>query len=120
MSCSTPARKLINVIKRKRKAIKEFLKKDIAKDWKGLRVTMKLIMKNHLAKVMVVPFVVAFIIKASKDLESDCVTMKNKESTEIKYVDVIVEELCHHPNNATFFGTRHKMVEKKPKMPMTK
>ena len=53
---------------------------DIAKatqDWKGLRVTAKLLVQNRQAKVEVVPSAAALIIKALKEPQRDRKKVKN-------------------------------------------
>ncbi|KAL5230223.1 hypothetical protein ABZP36_028999 [Zizania latifolia] len=50
--------------------IGEGITKETAKDWKGLRVTIKLTVQNRQAKVSVVPSTVVLVIKALKDLPS--------------------------------------------------
>lgn len=55
---------------------------DIAKatgDWKGLRITVKLIIQNRQAKVEVVPSAAALIIKALKEPPRDRKKTKNSE-----------------------------------------
>lgn len=55
---------------------------DIAKatgEWKGLRITVKLIIQNRQAKVEVVPSAAALIIKALKEPPRDRKKTKNSE-----------------------------------------
>ena len=49
------------------KKIGEDIAKETAKDWKGLRVTVKLTVQNRQAKVSVVPSAAALVIKALKE-----------------------------------------------------
>ncbi|KAL5225490.1 hypothetical protein ABZP36_012129 [Zizania latifolia] len=43
----------------------------MAKDWKGLRITIKLTVQNRQAKVSVVPSAAVLVIKALKDLQQE-------------------------------------------------
>lgn len=55
---------------------------DIAKatgEWKGLRVTVKLIVQNRQAKIEVVPSAAALIIKALKEPPRDRKKVKNSK-----------------------------------------
>jgi hypothetical protein len=49
------------------KKIGEDIAKETAKEWKGLRVTVKLTVQNRQAKVSVVPSAAALVIKALKE-----------------------------------------------------
>lgn len=49
------------------KKIGEDIAKETAKDWRGLRVTVKLAVQNRQAKVSVVPSAAALVIKALKE-----------------------------------------------------
>jgi large subunit ribosomal protein L12e len=49
------------------KKVGEDIAKATGKDWKGLRVTVKLIVQNRQAKVEVVPTASALVIKALKE-----------------------------------------------------
>jgi len=49
----------------------EDIAKATGKDWKGLRVTVKLIIQNRQAKVEIVPTASALIIKALKEPTRD-------------------------------------------------
>ena len=53
------------------KKVGEDIAKATGKDWKGLRVTVKLIVQNRQAKVEVVPTASALIIKALKEPTRD-------------------------------------------------
>lgn len=56
---------------------------DIAKatgDWKGLRITAKLLVQNRQAKVEVVPSAASLIIKSLKEPPRDRKKVKNSES----------------------------------------
>ncbi|KAI4374267.1 hypothetical protein MLD38_012279 [Melastoma candidum] len=59
------------------KKIGEDIAKETAKDWKGLRVTVKLTVQNRQAKVSVVPSAAALVIKALKEPERDRKKTKN-------------------------------------------
>lgn len=47
--------------------IGEDIAKETAKEWKGLRVTVKLSVQNRIAKVSVIPSAGALVIKALKE-----------------------------------------------------
>jgi large subunit ribosomal protein L12e len=49
------------------KKIGEDIAKETAKEWKGLRVTVKLSVQNRVAKVSVIPSAAALVIKALKE-----------------------------------------------------
>ena len=49
------------------KKIGEDIAKETAKDWKGLRVTVKLTVQNRVAKVSVIPSAASLVIKALKE-----------------------------------------------------
>uniref|UniRef100_A0A6U9RAY1 60S ribosomal protein L12 n=1 Tax=Picocystis salinarum TaxID=88271 RepID=A0A6U9RAY1_9CHLO len=59
------------------KKVGEDIAKATAKDWKGLRVTCKLIVQNRQAKVEVVPSAAALVIKALKEPPRDRKKEKN-------------------------------------------
>ncbi|GAQ82821.1 60S ribosomal protein L12 [Klebsormidium nitens] len=70
--------------------IGEDIAKETAKDWKGLRVTVKLTVQNRIAKVSVVPSAAALVIKALKEPERDRKKVKNiKHEGNISFDDVI-------------------------------
>ncbi|KAE8700836.1 60S ribosomal protein L12 [Hibiscus syriacus] len=72
------------------KKIGEDIAKETAKDWKGLRVTVKLTVQNRQAKVTVVPAAAALVIKALKEPERDRKKTKNiKHNGNISLDDVI-------------------------------
>jgi large subunit ribosomal protein L12e len=72
------------------KKIGEDIAKETAKDWKGLRVTVKLTVQNRQAKVSVVPSAAALVIKSLKEPERDRKKTKNiKHSGNISLDDVI-------------------------------
>nr|POE84287.1 60s ribosomal protein l12 [Quercus suber] len=72
------------------KKIGEDAAKETAKDWKGLRVTVKLTVQNRQAKVSVVPSAAALVIKALKEPERDRKKTKNiKHNGNISLDDVI-------------------------------
>eukprot|EP00002_Diphylleia_rotans_P007710 TRINITY_DN17360_c0_g1_i1.p2 TRINITY_DN17360_c0_g1~~TRINITY_DN17360_c0_g1_i1.p2 ORF type:complete len:166 (+),score=43.33 TRINITY_DN17360_c0_g1_i1:170-667(+) len=66
---------------------------DIAKatlDWKGLRITCKLIVQNRQARIEVCPSAAAMVIKALKEPERDRKKVKNiKHSGSITFDDVL-------------------------------
>ncbi|KAG6504815.1 hypothetical protein ZIOFF_037163 [Zingiber officinale] len=71
------------------KKIGEDIAKETAKDWKGLRVTVKLTVQNRQAKVTVVPSAAALVIKALKEPERDRKKTKNiKHNGNISLDDV--------------------------------
>ncbi|KAG6522516.1 hypothetical protein ZIOFF_019656 [Zingiber officinale] len=72
------------------KKVGEDIAKETAKDWKGLRVTVKLTVQNRQAKVSVVPSAAALVIKALKEPERDRKKTKNiKHNGNISLDDVI-------------------------------
>merc|ERR1712108_53521 len=67
---------------------------DIAKatgDWKGLRVTIRLTVKNRQAAVSVVPSASSFVIKALKEPPRDRKKEKNIKHTKSIPLDEIIE-----------------------------
>jgi len=66
---------------------------DISKattDWKGLRVTVKLIVKNRQAEISVVPSAASMIIKALKEPPRDRKKVKNiKHSGDIPFNEIL-------------------------------
>jgi large subunit ribosomal protein L12e len=73
------------------KKIGEDIAKETAKDWKGLRVTVKLTVQNRQAKVSVVPSAAALVIKALKEPPRDRKKEKNIKHTGNISMDDIVE-----------------------------
>ncbi|GAB2233687.1 hypothetical protein Droror1_Dr00002916 [Drosera rotundifolia] len=73
------------------KKIGEDIAKETAKDWKGLRVTVKLTVQNRQAKVTVVPSAAALVIKALKEPERDRKKVKNIKHTGNIGLDDVVE-----------------------------
>jgi len=59
------------------KKIGEDIAKETAKEWKGLRVTVKLTVQNRVAKVSVIPSAGALVIKALKEPARDRKKEKN-------------------------------------------
>ncbi len=53
------------------KKVGEDIAKETAKDWKGLRITVKLIVQNRQAKVSVVPTAGSMVIRALKEPPRD-------------------------------------------------
>ena len=51
--------------------IGEDIAKETAKEWKGLRVTVKLSVQNRIAKVSVIPSAASLVIKALKEPTRD-------------------------------------------------
>ncbi|XP_004293618.1 PREDICTED: 60S ribosomal protein L12-like [Fragaria vesca subsp. vesca] len=64
---------------------------DIAKDWKGIRVTVKLTVQNRQAKVSVVPSASALVIKALKEPERHRKKTKNITHTGNISLDDVIE-----------------------------
>lgn len=60
-----------------RAQIGEDIAKETAKEWKGLRVTVKLTVQNRQAKVSVIPSAAALVIKALKEPVRDRKKEKN-------------------------------------------
>lgn len=61
---------------------------DIAKataDWKGLKVTVKLIVQNRQARVDVIPSAASLIIKALKEPPRDRKKQKNSQYLSIQF-----------------------------------
>ncbi|KMT02064.1 hypothetical protein BVRB_9g207930 [Beta vulgaris subsp. vulgaris] len=73
------------------KKIGEDIAKETAKDWKGLRVTVKLTVQNRQAKVSVVPSAAALVIKALKEPERDRKKVKNIKHTGNISLDDVIE-----------------------------
>ncbi|KAA8534367.1 hypothetical protein F0562_031882 [Nyssa sinensis] len=73
------------------KKIGEDIAKETAKDWKGLRVTVKLTVQNRQAKVCVVPSAAALVIKALKEPERDRKKTKNIKHTGNISLDDVIE-----------------------------
>lgn len=72
------------------KKVGEDIAKATGKDWKGLRVTVKLIVQNRQAKVEVVPTASALVIKALKEPVRDRKKDKNiKHNGNLKLNDII-------------------------------
>jgi large subunit ribosomal protein L12e len=72
------------------KKIGEDIAKETAKDWRGLRVTVKLTVQNRQAKCSVVPSAAALVIKALKEPVRDRKKEKNiKHSGNISMDDII-------------------------------
>ena len=53
------------------KKIGEDIAKETLKDWKGLRVTVKLTVQNRIAKVSIIPSASALVVKALKEPPRD-------------------------------------------------
>ena len=67
LPCPPPAAAQIGPLGLSPKKIGEDIAKETAKDWKGLRVTVKLTVQNRQAKCSVVPSAAALVIKALKE-----------------------------------------------------
>ena len=89
---------------------------DIAKatgDWKGLKITCKLTIKNRQATVEVVPSASALIIKALKEPPRDRKKVKNGECTSIcdmntiPFLPISVSSI-KIPLNRNLIQTQHK------------
>merc|ERR1711976_145774 len=59
------------------KKIGEDIAKETAKEWKGLRVTVKLTVQNRIAKVSVIPSAASLVVKAFKEPVRDRKKEKN-------------------------------------------
>ena len=71
------------------KAVGENIMKD-TKDWKGLKITVQLKVKNRVAKIFIVPSAASLIIRALKEPPRDRKKVKNiKHSGNITYNEVI-------------------------------
>nr|QKY15253.1 60S ribosomal protein (RPL12) [Polytomella parva] len=72
------------------KKVGEDIAKETAKDWKGLRITVKLTVQNRQAKVSVVPSAASLVIKALKEPPRDRKKEKNiKHAGSIAFDDVV-------------------------------
>jgi len=71
------------------KAVGESIQKE-TKDWKGLKVTVQLKVKNRVAKIFIVPSAASLIVRALKEPPRDRKKVKNiKHSGNITYNEVI-------------------------------
>eukprot|EP00884_Botryococcus_braunii_P016496 jgi/Botrbrau1/352/Bobra.110_2s0011.1 len=73
------------------KKIGEDIAKETAKDWKGLRVTVKLTVQNRIAKVSVIPSAAALVIKALNEPPRDRKKEKNIKHSGNLALDQIIE-----------------------------
>ena len=73
------------------KKVGEDIAKETVKDWKGLRVTVKLTVQNRQAKVSVVPTASALVIKALKEPFQDRKKVKGITHTGNCSLDDIIE-----------------------------
>jgi len=90
------------------KKIGEDIAKETAKEWKGLRVTVKLTVQNRQAKVSVIPSAAALVIKALKEPVRDRKKDKNiKHSGNLSLEDVksIARIMRERSCAATFSGS---------------
>lgn len=90
------------------KKIGEDIAKETAKEWKGLRVTVKLTVQNRQAKVSVIPSAAALVIKALKEPVRDRKKDKNiKHSGNLSLEDIksIARIMRERSCAATFSGS---------------
>ncbi|KAJ8764181.1 hypothetical protein K2173_005107 [Erythroxylum novogranatense] len=73
------------------KKIDEDIAKDNTKDWKGLRITVKLTVQNLQVKVTVVPSAATLVIKMLKEPEHDRKKTKNIEHNRNISLDDVIE-----------------------------
>mmetsp|Transcript_2962 Transcript_2962/g.6163 ORF Transcript_2962/g.6163 Transcript_2962/m.6163 type:complete len:167 (-) Transcript_2962:167-667(-) len=95
------------------KKIGEDIAKETAKEWKGLKVTVKLTVQNRQAKVSVVPSAAALVIKALKEPYRDRKKVKNvKHSGDITMDDIISIARIMRPRSMAkeFKGTVKEML----------
>lgn len=95
------------------KKIGEDIAKETAKDWKGLKVTVKLTVQNRQAKVSVVPSAAALVIKALKEPYRDRKKVKNvKHSGNITFEDIVACARIMRPRSMAkdFQGTVKEML----------
>ena len=93
--------------------IGEDIAKETAKEWKGLRVTVKLSVQNRQAKVTVIPSAAALVIKALKEPLRDRKKEKNVQHSGNISIDDIKEcarVMRDRSCAATFAGTCKEML----------
>ncbi|KAK9829281.1 hypothetical protein WJX72_004925 [[Myrmecia] bisecta] len=73
------------------KKIGEDIAKETAKEWKGLRVTVKLTVQNRIAKVSVIPSAASLVIKALKEPTRDRKKEKNIQHSGNLDLDDVIE-----------------------------
>lgn len=96
-----------------RAQIGEDIAKETAKEWKGLRVTVKLSVQNRQAKVTVIPSAAALVIKALKEPIRDRKKEKNiQHSGNISIDDIkeIARIMRDRSCAASFAGTCKEML----------
>ncbi|KAH9319380.1 hypothetical protein KI387_021149, partial [Taxus chinensis] len=71
--------------------IREDIAKETARDWKGLRVTVKISLKNCQAKFIIVPSATTLVIKSQKERERDKEKTKIIKHTRNILVDDVIE-----------------------------
>merc|ERR1711904_766657 len=72
------------------KKIGEDIAKETQKDWKGLRITVKLTVQNRQAKIEVVPSASSLIIKSLKEPLRDKKKVKNiKHNGDVTLQDIV-------------------------------
>ena len=95
------------------KKIGEDIAKTTAKDWKGLRLTVKLTVQNRQAKVSVVPTAAALLIKALKEPVHDRKKEKNilhNGNLTINDVYEVARVMADRSCAKTFAGTVKEML----------
>ena len=95
------------------KKIGEDIAKETAKEWKGLKVTVKLTVQNRQAKVSVVPSAAALVIKALNEPYRDRKKVKNvKHSGNITFDDIVSIARIMRPRSMAkdFKGTVKEML----------
>jgi large subunit ribosomal protein L12e len=95
------------------KKIGEDIAKETAKEWKGLRVTVKLTVQNRQAKVSVIPSAAALVIKALKEPVRDRKKEKNiKHNGNLSLDDIyeIARVMADRSCAAAFSGTVKEML----------
>lgn len=94
------------------KKVGDDIAKETAKDWKGLRVTVKLTVQNRQAKCSVVPSASALVIKALKEPVRDRKKVKNvQHSGNISFDDIIeIARIMRPRSNAREFSGTVKEI----------
>ena len=78
------------------------------KEWKGLKITCQLVVKNRVAKVNVTPSAASMLIRALKEPPRDRKKVKNiKHSGNIGFQEIIkiAKDMSHKSMSATLKGT---------------
>merc|ERR1711959_693683 len=95
------------------KKIGEDIAKETQKDWKGLRITVKLTVQNRQAKIEVVPSASSLIIKALKEPPRDKKKVKNiKHSGNVSLDDIVTvaKTMRSRSSAMTLSGTVREML----------